>query len=283
MSEPARSARQVSRPPMPGMFISSSTRLGISRGTVSSASSPVRASMHLVAVAHQRGLHHAADLRIVVHHQDFSGAQFRDLLRPRARPARRAAKSKTPSPGPARSPPRSVRRALPRFPWRSPVPCPFLWSEAVLPAAEKLVEDPRCARSLRCPDRDRRHRSRSSHSSAPPRRRSAILPANTSAAFSMNCFTTCSTNSGSASAAGRSCRPRSPSTGRPLSAAANSAKRARDQVAAATGRFSRCSLPASMRAMAITSAASWFSRSASSLMMVSSSRSVRRRACPAGW
>src|ERR1035437_7583236 len=37
MSEPERMERQVSRPPMPGMFISSRTRAGISWGNFSSA------------------------------------------------------------------------------------------------------------------------------------------------------------------------------------------------------------------------------------------------------
>ena len=75
-SDPSRIARQVSRPPIPGMFMSSRTRLGISCGSLLQRIFAGARLNHFVIVAHQRGLHHAADLRIVVHHQNLAGAQL---------------------------------------------------------------------------------------------------------------------------------------------------------------------------------------------------------------
>jgi len=60
---------------MPGKFISSSTGWHLMRQHFQGVFASARHN-DLVAVSHQRGLHHAADLRIVVHHQDLTRAQL---------------------------------------------------------------------------------------------------------------------------------------------------------------------------------------------------------------
>ena len=153
---------------------------------------------HLVAMAHQGGLHHAANLRIVVHHQDLAGAQ------------------RSTSPGHRQ---RKVKgRSLPRFALhpdllavrfhdslcdRQPH-AGALGLETVAPAAEELVEDVRALVLVDARRRGRPLRSRSSHLCGAAEMVTGAPSGEYLRAFSTNCLTTCWTSSESHSTSGRS-------------------------------------------------------------------------------
>ena len=218
-------------------------------------------------MAHQRRLHHAADLRIVVHHQDLPGAH-----RCCAASAHRQRKvERRPSPRFALHPDPLAVRLHDAFRDRQ-AHAGALCFEAVAPARGRTCRRCGCARLLRCPGPRSATpitifpslHSRGNGDGRPLGRvlQRIIDELLDHLLHEFRIGTAARQVLGNADR-----RRRAPSAApqtRPRAAAIRSA--------AVTGRLSSCSLPASMRAMATTSAAIRFSRSASSLMMVSSSR-----------
>ena len=74
---PARIARQAASPPMPGMLMSSSTSSGWYSRSFFERLFAGPGVVHFVSGAGERGAHDAANLGLVVHHQDAAGAHRR--------------------------------------------------------------------------------------------------------------------------------------------------------------------------------------------------------------
>ncbi len=72
-------SRQVSRPPIPGMFMSSSTRSNLLEAQLLERRFTGLRVVDLVSLAGQRDVHHPADLRIIIDDENASRAHRQTL------------------------------------------------------------------------------------------------------------------------------------------------------------------------------------------------------------